>query len=59
MYTWGSGKDGRLGIENEKPSKYPTIVPNTRVVAISLGYHHSAGITSQGNLMTWGRGTSG
>ncbi|KAL4469467.1 hypothetical protein ABPG74_004720 [Tetrahymena malaccensis] len=59
VYIWGNGKDGRLGIEGEKPFKFPQIISNLQACQVSLGYHHSACISTQGQLLTWGRGNRG
>lgn len=59
VYIWGSGKDGRLGIETEKSYKYPVIIPGVKFSQISLGYHHSAGVSNNGDILTWGKGNRG
>ena len=57
---WGSGKDGRLGNGKETNEKVPTSVNSQhRFVSISSGYYHSAGVSKDGLVLTWGRGIFG
>jgi len=60
LYTWGNEENGRLGLGNieENPGK-PSIVPffednDDEVVDVSCGAFHSAAITKDGLLYTWG-----
>ena len=58
LYTWGNNKHGQLGLgdsgngtERNKPTKVTTL---SNVAAICLGSDHSAAITTDGSLYTWG-----
>ena len=60
LYTWGNEENGRLGLGSieENPGK-PSIVPffednDDEVVDVSCGAFHSAAITKDGLLYTWG-----
>ena len=60
IYLWGSGKDGRLANGNEISAATPNLVKTTYgFEQIECGYHHSAAITNQGELVAWGRGVYG
>ena len=55
MYSWGSGLDGKLGIN----SNYNEYIPKKIKVKgdfsqISCGSHHSAAVTKDGELYIWG-----
>ena len=57
LYTWGWNKYGMLGLGNSgkgtdinKPAK----VGLSNVTAVSFGTYHSAAITEDGSLYTWG-----
>jgi Kinesin motor domain/Regulator of chromosome condensation (RCC1) repeat len=60
-YSWGSGKDGRCGTGNEDSVQSPFKIfkDPIRLVSLKCGYHHSAAVTSDGKLYTWGRGLFG
>lgn len=62
LYTWGEGGAGRLGHGDEENRLVPQVVEallgkDMRVVA--CGTAHSAALTPEGRLFTWGRGASG
>ncbi len=60
VYTWGSGKDGRCGNGKENSEKVPkTIKSQHAFTQLSCGYHHSASVSREGLLLTWGRGVFG
>ncbi|XP_071541149.1 LOW QUALITY PROTEIN: probable E3 ubiquitin-protein ligase HERC1 [Panulirus ornatus] len=63
VYTWGDGDYGKLGHGNNVTQKYPRIVagPLTGKVVrwVSAGYRHSACVTQEGELYTWGEGDYG
>lgn len=60
MYVWGSGKDGRCGNGKETNEKVPALVGTSHKFAmISSGYHHSAAVSSDGMVLSWGRGIFG
>jgi len=73
LYTWGLNRFGELGhgdysywetdtyrhyIDNDRST--PTRVASlSNVVAVSLGFSHSAAITADGDLYTWGKNSDG
>lgn len=60
IFLWGSGKDGRLGNVMDNSEPIPNAVKtNDLFVQIDCGYHHSAGVTDEGEVLTWGRGVFG
>lgn len=62
IFSWGEGEDGKLGHGNrltlEKPKMIETL-KTKRIRDIACGSAHSAAITSQGELYTWGLGEYG
>jgi len=57
VYSWGVGSEGQLGHGNVLSSHLPapiTALHGHRVVAIACGAKHSAALTAQGLLFTWG-----
>jgi E3 ubiquitin-protein ligase HERC2 len=62
IFSWGEGEDGKLGHGNrltlEKPKLIETL-KTKRIRDIACGSAHSAAITSQGELYTWGLGEYG
>ncbi|KAL0385696.1 UNVERIFIED_CONTAM: putative E3 ubiquitin-protein ligase HERC2 [Sesamum radiatum] len=61
VYGFGSGKRGQLGISREKvkSTSLPQItmgLRNVRIVNISANGDHSAALSADGSLYTWGRG---
>ncbi|KAK1437774.1 hypothetical protein QVD17_03572 [Tagetes erecta] len=64
VYGFGSGKRGQLGISKEKVKavSLPQSVSGLQEVnvsSISANGDHSAALSSEGNLYTWGRGFGG
>jgi len=62
VFSWGSGLFGRLGHGDEKDRMLPAMVPpafGVQVVAVAAGAMHSAALSAQGNLWTWGSGFEG
>ncbi|CDW87540.1 kinesin motor domain containing protein [Stylonychia lemnae] len=60
IYVWGSGKDGRCGNGKESSEKLPNQINSQyKFSQLSCGYHHSAGVTSDGMILSWGRGIFG
>nr|XP_053648638.1 probable E3 ubiquitin-protein ligase HERC1 isoform X5 [Cherax quadricarinatus] len=63
VYTWGDGDYGKLGHGNNVTQKYPRLIagPLTGKVVrwVSAGYRHSACVTQEGELYTWGEGDYG
>ncbi len=62
LYTWGMGRDGQLGHGDTEPRLEPTQVASLAdktVVAVSCGATHTAALTDEGRVYTWGGGVSG
>ena len=58
-FMWGSGKDGRCGNGKEQSERVPSELSQSLLAQLECGYHHSAGLTKDGVLLTWGRGVFG
>ena len=58
-YIWGSGKDGRCGNRTQNSEPMPWAMNGIALKKIRSGYHHTAGISSDGICVTWGRGVFG
>ena len=58
LYTWGSNSYGKLGLDTRVGKIYiPTKVEGlSNVVSVSSGTYHSAAVTADGSLYTWGEG---
>ncbi|XP_037084977.1 probable E3 ubiquitin-protein ligase HERC1 [Pollicipes pollicipes] len=63
VYSWGDGDYGKLGHGNTVTQKYPRRVDGPlagkTVTTVSAGYRHSACVTADGRLYTWGEGEHG
>lgn len=62
LYSWGYGGDGRLGHGNTLDVLYPKLVEtliNENIIEIKCGELHSAALTNEGKLYTWGLGSDG
>lgn len=62
VYSWGEGEDGKLGHGNRQTCDKPRIIESLRgkeVTDIAAGGAHSAAISAQGELYTWGKGRYG
>jgi len=62
LYTWGMGRDGQLGHGDTEPRLEPILVSalaDKTVVAVSCGATHTAALTDEGRVYTWGGGVSG
>ena len=62
LYTWGSGEYGRLGHGDETSTNVPKLVQSGLkgvVIQVSAGYAHTACVTRNGALFTWGSGIRG
>ncbi|XP_071845609.1 probable E3 ubiquitin-protein ligase HERC1 isoform X3 [Apostichopus japonicus] len=63
VFSWGDGDYGKLGHSNTSTQKYPKLIQNVLtgklVVCVSTGYRHSACVTDEGQLFTWGEGDYG
>lgn len=62
VLSWGDGEDGKLGhgdtLTLDTPKLIETLLAK-RVFYIACGSAHSAAITSNGELYTWGQGQYG
>ncbi|XP_054270101.1 E3 ubiquitin-protein ligase HERC2 isoform X2 [Macrosteles quadrilineatus] len=62
VFSWGEGDDGKLGHGNRLTLEKPRLIEalkSKRVRDIACGSSHSAAITSNGELYTWGLGEYG
>uniref|UniRef100_A0AAR2M095 HECT-type E3 ubiquitin transferase n=1 Tax=Pygocentrus nattereri TaxID=42514 RepID=A0AAR2M095_PYGNA len=63
VFSWGDGDYGKLGHGNSATQKYPKLIQGPLlgkvVVCVSAGYRHSAAVTNDGELYTWGEGDFG
>lgn len=62
VFSWGEGDDGKLGHGNRLSLEKPRLIEalkSKRVRDIACGSSHSAAITSNGELYTWGLGEYG
>ncbi|KAK3100706.1 hypothetical protein FSP39_024049, partial [Pinctada imbricata] len=62
VYSWGEGEDGKLGHGNRSPCDRPRVIESLRgkeVIDIAAGGAHSACVTANGELYTWGKGRYG
>mmetsp|Transcript_21239 Transcript_21239/g.27128 ORF Transcript_21239/g.27128 Transcript_21239/m.27128 type:complete len:558 (+) Transcript_21239:73-1746(+) len=64
IYTWGEGKFGRLGRGGESNQIFPMMIKdpvleNQKITQIACGGFHTAAITEDGKLYTWGGGEHG
>lgn len=62
VFSWGEGSDGNLGHGNTLSLEKPRMIEalkSKRVRDIACGSSHSAAITSNGELYTWGLGEYG
>ena len=63
LYTWGYGKHGVLGHGTRASVNVPNLVQGAllgaKVIQISTGNRHTACITEQGALYTWGSSADG
>ena len=60
--SWGSFKDGKLGIETDKDHTEPiemNFFADKNIVQLAGGCDHSAAITKAGDIYTWGFGQHG
>ena len=61
-YSWGEGGDGKLGHGNKLTYEKPKVIEGlygAHVRFIACGSSHSAAVTSNGELYTWGSGEYG
>ncbi|XP_068434962.1 probable E3 ubiquitin-protein ligase HERC1 isoform X7 [Clinocottus analis] len=63
VFSWGDGDYGKLGHGNSSTQKYPKLIMGPLqgkvVVCVSAGYRHSAAVSEDGELYTWGEGDFG
>lgn len=63
VFSWGDGEYGKLGHGNSATQKYPKMIQGPLVgkvvICVSAGYRHSAAVTCDGELYTWGEGDFG
>ncbi|KAK2709534.1 hypothetical protein QYM36_013262, partial [Artemia franciscana] len=62
VFAWGEGEDGKLGLGTEDTHESPQLVESLitkRVRDVACGSSHSAAVTSEGELYTWGFGEYG
>jgi E3 ubiquitin-protein ligase HERC4 len=62
IYMWGKNEFGQLGLNDTQNRLIPTIQSTLRTQRISFidcGEEHSAALTSDGGLFTWGAGMYG
>ncbi|CAI8025913.1 E3 ubiquitin-protein ligase HERC2 [Geodia barretti] len=62
VFSWGAGDNGRLGLGDTRSKEGPLMVDGLRgknVVFVVAGGEHSAAITEDGALYTWGKGSYG
>lgn len=62
LYTWGEGKFGRLGHNSERNAHTPQLVEHMagkRPKQVSCGGFHTAVVTEDGKLYTFGGGEHG
>jgi alpha-tubulin suppressor-like RCC1 family protein len=60
--TWGFGKDGRLGLNSEKDSLVPLLVPSLAgqyIAEIACGARFTLAMTNTGRVYAWGSGKNG
>eukprot|EP00743_Colponemidia_sp_Colp-15_P009532 GILK01010428.1.p1 GENE.GILK01010428.1~~GILK01010428.1.p1 ORF type:complete len:501 (-),score=40.01 GILK01010428.1:120-1583(-) len=62
VYTWGRGEYGQLGHGDRTSQHIPKLVDRLQgrvVIHVSLGTSHSACLTDEGHVYTWGYGGDG
>ncbi|GAB5361018.1 hypothetical protein AAMO2058_000678300 [Amorphochlora amoebiformis] len=65
VYSWGSGKGGRLGHGNTMSISTPKIIKSLvvshedRVIEIAAGEFHALALDAQGDVYSWGSGSFG
>lgn len=60
VYTYGLNKEGELGLGDKEAREQPTRLDSGAlpddIVQVSTGHDHSAALTSDGHVYTWGAG---
>ncbi|KAI8520526.1 hypothetical protein Bbelb_002800 [Branchiostoma belcheri] len=56
VYVWGGGSEGQLGLgEDTTECSEPTLLDfDSKAISVSCGYYHTAVVTEDGNLYTFG-----
>lgn len=56
LYLWGQNYGGELGLTRDEVGtyNYSPVKVMSNIVAVSLGYKHSAALTENGTVYTWG-----
>jgi len=65
VWSWGKGKNGRLGHGNEADSKSPSLIKalvlseEQKIVQVATGDSHNLALTAEGHVFAWGSGAYG
>ena len=62
VFTWGGGKNGRLGHGDEKIRAQPACVESLlrhKAVVVTAGYHNNLVLTEEDEVWSWGWGAHG
>lgn len=63
VWSWGDGYKGKLGLGNQESQDTPTMIDHahfgSRVMQVACGGIHSAALTEDGDVFTWGCGSDG
>ena len=64
IYSFGEGRNGRLGIGDTKPTSTPTLIKSLSAAEVSItsicaAWAHSLAVDQGGGVWTWGHGGSG
>lgn len=63
VFSWGDGDYGKLGHGNNTTQKVPRLIAGALsgkiIKCVSAGYRHSAAVTEDGELYTWGEADFG
>jgi alpha-tubulin suppressor-like RCC1 family protein len=64
IYSFGEGRNGRLGIGDTKPTSTPTLIKSLSAAEVSItsicaAWAHSLAVDQGGGVWTWGNGGSG
>ncbi|CDI85702.1 regulator of chromosome condensation domain-containing protein, putative [Eimeria praecox] len=65
VYVWGSNIDGQVGVGSALSAPFPVVLsslplrPHETVISVAGGPRHSACVTSEGRVFSWGIGATG